>query len=293
MNILRFLKKCLSDPPAAIISAKLVLRSLYAKFWWTIYPDKPLVHKLLEGGKLYLWKGHSFTKCFYPGVDTYESDVRSLMKQILKTNSTFIDVGANIGYYSVIAKQLVGRSGKVISIEPNPETYKMLELNTSQNSVGTPIQCAISQEHGEVELFVPISGDIWASLNHNVFPEGQATTRFKVTSWPLDDLIEEMAVDRVDLIKIDIEGGEFNVLLSAKQIISKHRPVVIIEYSTKTWPAFGASPDAMKQFLKNYEYRVFQFDTARNVLKVPNEPEIWLSEYVNLILYPSERINEN
>ncbi|MDM3855525.1 MAG: hypothetical protein PT120_11665 [Aphanizomenon gracile PMC649.10] len=48
-------------------------------------------------------KGLSITKCFYPGVDTYESDVKSLMKQILKTNSTFIDVGANIGYYSVIA----------------------------------------------------------------------------------------------------------------------------------------------------------------------------------------------
>lgn len=290
MNIIRFLKKCLNDRPAAVISAKIVLRSLYAKLWWSIYPNKPLVHNLLEGGRVLLWKNDSFTTCLYPSVETYEIEVKACMKQVLKEGSVFIDIGANIGYYSVLAKQIVGSVGKVISVEPNPDTFNKLKLNCNKNSIDSPIQCAIDTECGEIELFVPVSGDIWASVNKNVFQKGQQTYCFKVVSLSIDKLVEDKDLKQVDLIKIDIEGGELNALISAKKVLQQYRPVVIIEYSKKTWLPFGASPELLKVFLEDIKYQVFQFDKNLYSFKSVDEKD-WESQYVNLILSPNENLH--
>lgn len=129
MDFRRFIKKCLTDPPAAWRSMKLVGRSFYGQCYWKLNPKRPLLHRLQNGGILLLEPEHSFTYCFYPGVDAYEPDVRMALQFLLKPGNTFIDCGANVGYFSVQAAQLVGNAGKVISIEANPLTYSLLERN--------------------------------------------------------------------------------------------------------------------------------------------------------------------
>ncbi|HIK06680.1 MAG TPA: FkbM family methyltransferase [Trichormus sp. M33_DOE_039] len=235
MNIWRFIKKLFTDQEAAWLSAKLVARSFYGQWYWSLNPNKPLVHRLTEGGSLLLEPGHSFTHCFYPGVDTYEPDVRSALQYLLKPGNVFIDCGANIGYFSVLANTLVGKTGKVISIEANPITFNLLEKNLKLNNFGMPIHCALTTESKqEVELFVPVEGDVYSSLRKGGLVKGESVQSFKVLGRTLDEIVKELGLSKVDVVKIDIEGGEINVLKSASYVLSSFRPVVIAEYGTNT-----------------------------------------------------------
>ena len=140
-----------------------------------------MVHHLPNGGILLLEPRHSFTYCFYPGVDQYEPDVRAALQYFLKLGNTFIDCGANIGYFSVLANNLVGKAGKVISIEANPVTFSLLEANLKANNFGVPIHCALTNEAGEVELFMPTEGgDVYSSLRKGGLVNGESIQSFKV-----------------------------------------------------------------------------------------------------------------
>src|SRR5207253_4151635 len=104
----------------------------------------PLRYRLPGGGLLLLEAGHSFTYCFWPGVDQYEPDVRAALRHFLKPGSVFLDCGANIGYFSVLAGGLVGPTGRVISVEANPVTLQRLQRNLAVNGFGTAVHCALA-----------------------------------------------------------------------------------------------------------------------------------------------------
>ncbi|MEH1789726.1 MAG: FkbM family methyltransferase [Nostoc sp.] len=292
MNILRFLRKCLTEPPAAWRSVKLLARSFYGQWYWSLNPNKPLVHHLLNGGILLLEPGHSFTHCFYPGVDQYEPDVRVALQFFLNPGDIFIDCGANIGYFSVLANNLVGKIGKVISIEANPVTFSLLEANLKINNFGTPIHCALTSEKGEVELFMPTQGgDVYSSLRKGGLVKGESIQSFKVLGRALDDVVKELSLSKVDVVKIDIEGAELDVLQSASHLLSSFRPVVITEYGTNTWPSFGATPEDLKKLAQKHSYQLRVFNLKpKNLVSVTEET--WLSGYANLILIPEERLAE-
>lgn len=290
MNILRFIKKVFTDPPAAWISTKLVARSFYGQWYWYLNPNKPLVHYLPNGGFLLLEPKHSFTHCFYPGVDQYEPDVRAALQYFLKLGNVFIDCGANIGYFSVLANSIVGATGKVVSIEANPVTFTLLEANLKANSFGVPVHCALTSASGEVELFMPTEGgDVYSSLRKGGLVVGKSIQSFKVLGRTLDNVVEELSLLRVDVVKIDIEGAELDVLKSANHLLSNFRPIVITEYGTNTWPKFGSTPEDLKILAQLHSYQLRTFDLNNKHL-IPVTESTWLSGYANIILVPEERI---
>lgn len=292
MNIWRFLYKCLIDRPAAWRSAKLVSRSFYGQGYWFLNPKKPLIHRLANGGVLSLEPGHSFTHCFYPGVDQYEPEVREALQHLLQSGDTFIDCGANIGYFSIEAGHLVGPQGQVIAIEANPVTYKLLERNLHINHLGQPVHCALTSQAGEVELFMPDDGgDVYSSLKTGGLVQGSSIQSFKVQGRTLDDVVKELSLTRVDVVKIDIEGAELDVLRSAPYLLSTLRPIVITEYGTNTWTKFEATPDQLKALMHQHSYQIRLFDWKTKRL-IPMTEEVWSSHYSNLLLVPAERLEQ-
>ena len=288
MNILRFLRKCLTDPSAAWRSARLVGRSAYSRTYWALHPRSPLRYRLPSGGVLLLERGHSFTSCFWPGVDQYEPDVHAALFHFLKPGDTFLDCGANIGYFSVLAGDIVGPTGQVIAIDANPITYKQLERNLALNRIGRTIHCALTIEPKEMELFVPQEGgDVYSSLRKGGLVCGEAIDSFRVAGRTLDEVVSSLSLGRIELMKIDIEGAELEVLRSAKNVMCELRPVVICEYGTNTWPAFGASAKALLALLNERHYRVGTFDVTTKTLHAV-ETQIWDAPYANLILLPVE-----
>lgn len=288
MNPVRFLKKCFTDPAAARSSARLVARGWYGQMHWWMWPDTPIEYRFPTGGKMKLFAGHSFTQCIWPGVDRYEPDVQAAVANLLRPGNTFVDCGANVGYFSIMASDIVGPSGQVISIEANPHTYELLKGNLALNGNRTPLHCALTSNSGEVDIFVSDAGDVYSSLRTGGLVRGDTVRSHKVPAKTLDEVVKQLRLERVDVVKVDIEGGELDVLRSAPETMARFRPTWIVEYGTNTWPAFGATPAQLLELLHERKYVVRQFNPRSGRLFQPDET-IWQSHYANLILVPAER----
>ena len=287
MNLFRFIRKCLTDPTAAVESAGLVARSIRSRLLWAVRPTAVLRHKLPTGGLLLLDSGHSFTHAFYPAVNAYEPDVRAAVKRYLKPGDVFLDCGSNIGYFSVMANDIVGKLGRVISVEANPTTFKLLRRNLDANGFGTPVHCALTDVPGDVEIFIPKGGDVYSSLKKGGLVTGEDIISFSVPGRTLDEVAASLNVTRVSLLKIDVEGAEMQVLRSAAQTLKEMRPVVLCEYSTHTWGAFGATSNDLIDLIDELGYEAGLFDVKTNVV-TPLPPDVWSNSYINLVLTPRQ-----
>ncbi|MDX6693587.1 MAG: hypothetical protein QOF02_1190 [Blastocatellia bacterium] len=288
MNLLRFLKKCVTDPAAARATARVVARNYYGQLYWSVKPGTPLAYQLPTGGTLLLDHKHAFTGCFWPDVDHYEPDVSSFLQHALKPGDVFIDCGANVGYFSVMAGALVGSSGRVVSVEANPKTFKLLERNLRANHFGAAVHCALTSQSGSVELYMPKDWDVYSSLRANGLVEGNADHSFTVKAQTLDAVVAEQALSKVDVVKIDIEGGEFDVLRSAPKLLADFRPSVITEYSINTWASFDVTHKDLKALAEEFKYSLRLFDPQAQQLTLVGE-EVWQYPYANIIMLPDER----
>jgi len=176
----------------------------------------------------------------------------------LSPGATFIDVGAHIGYYSLKAAVIVGPTGHVLSIEPNPQTLPKLRANieASSDRMATvwPVACAASES--TLQFYAaPESNTGESSLSkENASQEGAAPKAYSVRARPLDGIVKEARLDRVDVIKIDVEGAELEVLKGAARTLDEYRPVLIIELVPDQLKSMGASVDQVTQFLAAHGY---------------------------------------
>jgi FkbM family methyltransferase len=268
---------------------RIVAREYYGQLYWSLKPGAPLAYHLPSGGTLLLDHKHAFTGCFWPDVERYEPDVRSFLEYALRPGDTFIDCGANVGYFSVQAGALVGSKGQVIAIEANPRTFKLLERNLLANHFGTAVHCALTSQVGEVELFMPGDWDVYSSLRADGLVEGHADQSFTVAARTLDEVVSELALRKVDLVKVDIEGGELDVLRSAPKLLSTLRPLIIAEYGVKTWASFGVTDQDLKELTRKFDYSLRLFDPQS--LKLMNVcDDVWQRPFVNVVMLPDERL---
>jgi len=135
----------------------------------------------------------------------------------------FVDVGSHIGKFTVpIAKM----GANVISIEPHPGNFKMLVKNIKLNKVEDkviPMNIALSDENTEGKLYIGVN-----NLRHSIV-ENYGKGSIKVTFDTLDDIVKNIGVNRIDFIKIDVEGSELNVIKGGLKSINKFKPNMIIE----------------------------------------------------------------
>ena len=190
---------------------------------------------------------------FFYGELPHEPATQQILKRILAEGSVFIDVGANIGYFTRMASHLVGHSGMVYAFEPLPEAYTLLMDNTQDLSNVKALPFAAADSSGETELYAHRSGDRSSLLA--VDPMRVVKVK-KVT---LDSLLNE--VSRVDLVKIDVEGSETMVLKGAKQLFRKCHPIVLFEYLDSPEARSLAQKDDFETFFSSIpeaDYTLFK-----------------------------------
>lgn len=143
----------------------------------------------------------------------------------LKPGDVVLDIGAYVGMFTVKASKAVGEHGIVVAIEPSPENYAMLIGNCMGLDNVIKIRKAIMAKNGTGNLYYSKS----AAANSLV-------TRWKryieVETITLDDLVDELKLDRIDLIKVDAEGAEIDVLKGAQKVLAKGTRLVIAAYHT-------------------------------------------------------------
>ena len=173
-----------------------------------------------------------------------------IIRRLVKPGMRVVDVGANIGYYVLLFAQLVGSDGSIIAVEPSPENLPELELNVTSNNLCNVqiVPKAIGAEKGNVGL---LSG-----INSGVTTDAQAA--FVVEQ----DIIDHLAIDPVDFLKIDIEGYELQALYGASRVISEDRPILLLEVHPVHIVQFGGSVDRVFEFLSEFYDNIDVFAPA-------------------------------
>ena len=214
----------------------------------------------------------------------YELDTARVIRRILRPGDTFIDGGANIGYFSLLAAKRVGPTGRVHAFEPHPGNRQRLVEHVERNGLVGVVEIhpvALFDRPGTIELHTFESPE--ANHGQSTFfsaPE-IATRKVSVQTVRLDDYLPTV-VPR--LIKLDIEGAEPQAISGMRQILRAHRPALIVELSATTLHRAGFSiRESIDRVLDCVpDYRVFVIAWRLTPLDVSNENLTRLGE-VNLL----------
>lgn len=140
----------------------------------------------------------------------YEPNTLALVRRLLPEGGTFIDVGGHVGEYSMEAASKVGKSGKVVVIEPNPRTflhlYRNIKLNQFKNII--PVIGAVAAQEEFLSMQIPPE-DNWGLSRE---AESDDSAAYMIASFTLENLLRKLGIREIDIVKIDVEGHEIKVL---------------------------------------------------------------------------------
>jgi FkbM family methyltransferase len=194
------------------------------------------------------------------GWDVWEKPNTDLILGSLHEGSVMFDVGAHIGYYSVLGSQVVGPSGKIISVEPNPDTLrrlrKDLELSHASNVVVEDVAC--TDKETTLTFYQASIRNTGASSisesNARNAAHGDAVPSVTVRGRTLDSMVQELGLQRVDFVKIDVEGAEVQVLRGMKDTLAKFHPHMLIEMKPAQLESMGTSIAELRAVLHDSGY---------------------------------------
>jgi len=205
----------------------------------------------------------------------WESHIGAVINDELCTGDVFIDIGANIGYFSLLASKIVGDSGRVIAFEPLPDLNQQFAESVQRNKMEN------------IKIIEKGCGDKVENLFIGINPENIGTSSvirgkkdLEQVQIPISTLDLELGqIAKVDFVKIDVEGFEYEVLKGAKNILQTYHPKILIEFSPKLYnrAKFGKA-NAILLFLKDLGYRLHDVDAKKNIEDV----DVFLAEIKEL-----------
>jgi FkbM family methyltransferase len=158
----------------------------------------------------------------------YEPHVAAAMRRLLKPGMVFVDVGASIGYLSMVAARAVGSEGKVICFEPDPYNCKLLYLSAKINGFeNVEIYPFALADRSRNVIFDSMQGNgVISDFDVNL---ASTPLRFVVRALPLDQILRDEA--SIHALKMDVEGAEYMVLRGGARTLKEHRPIIFSEFS--------------------------------------------------------------
>ena len=149
----------------------------------------------------------------------FARDMTKWARALLPRGGAFLDVGAHAGYFSLLASHRVGASGRVFAVEPNPRTFSSLQRHLTKNAVPNvmAMMCGLADREGALALHLPPSQ---LDYNATMLPR-DGWTRADVPVRTLDACVREWNLDRIDLMKMDVEGAEPLVLAGGGQALAR------------------------------------------------------------------------
>jgi FkbM family methyltransferase len=198
----------------------------------------------------------------------FEYKTLNIIKSSIKNGDVVLDIGANIGIYSVVLSRLIGSTGKVYAFEPDPITAEFLKKNLELNNCNnvTVIQAALSDENSKIILRKPEGGgDAFNYISKNI--ENAKSKENIIDSIRLDDFIQENNISKIDFIKIDVEGAELLSFRGAFKLLSEIKPIIITECYEPYLQRFGHKIIDLVMYLNQFGYDFTNYDEHQWYLK--------------------------
>jgi FkbM family methyltransferase len=202
-----------------------------------------------------------------------------LLREAARPGATVLEAGAHIGYVTLQAARAVGPSGRVIAFEPNPRTLPVLRRNLEANGLADRVEIvelALGSAPGRASFFLTPAGD--ESSLHGRAASGD------VVEVEVDAADAQLGEAAVDVVKLDVEGGEVEALRGMRALLRRASPVVFAECNPEALAAAGTSVGDLLGELEALDYEVRWIDEAARELRPLDEP--WAGEYVNLRCAP-------
>ena len=188
--------------------------------------------------------------------DIYEKETMVLFKKILRPGMVVVDVGAHIGYFTRIFSKFAGSNGNVYAFEADPENFKVLERNTNFMPNVRRYPIAISDHSGTIDFYHCEEKAGCHSTLPNL-PLDYKMKKISVDATDLDTVLEQAGVKHVDIIKMDIEGGEVAALKGMKKILEQKDITLIVEFAPAWIIAAGATPQGFLSEIASFGFNIF------------------------------------
>lgn len=252
---------------------------------------KEFIYKLLDiasmgRGLKRRINGHTLrlpTRYFKYFPETYEAENFEFLSESCKSGAVIIDIGAHIGLFSVIASQVTGKTGKVYAFEPAPSTYALLQKTiviNHEEQIIESFQKAVGKENGKITFF--ISDDQADNSNSLVnYKEDRSLHGIDVAVTSIDNFVKEKNISKLDFIKIDVEGAEYDTLQGAVNTLKNLKPVCIVAIHPEPIAAKGDRLEDIYDFIVGCNYNIML-----NKKEFNKSAMLSNTEMIDLHIYP-------
>jgi FkbM family methyltransferase len=202
----------------------------------------------------------------------YEPLETEIVKKEVKKGDVVLDLGANIGYYTLIFAKLVGEEGKVFAFEPEPTNFSLLKKNVEINGYKNVvlIQKAASNITGETRLYLSEDNEV----NHRIYDSYDGRQSIEIEATRLDDYFKNYN-GKIDFIKMDIQGAEGRAIQGMSNLLKKNYNVKIaMEFSPMLLEKFGTAPEECLRLLTEFGFKVFEIAEREKRIKPVNIPKL-------------------
>ncbi|MGA8365704.1 MAG: FkbM family methyltransferase [Candidatus Acidiferrales bacterium] len=231
-------------------------RSFYFR-WLRIFPNMPVPVRL-PFGAWWLVRNDSIGATLLN--DEFENAERAFVGNFLRPGMTELDIGAHHGYYSLLFSKKAGPEGKVVAFEPSPRERGRLALHLRINRCKNVAveTCALGEAEGTEQLYLADPSE--SGCNSLRKPAVSSRTELvSVRTKCLDRVLQERGIERVDFIKLDVEGAELSVLKGATELLHRRpRPVILAEVQDIRTRSWGYPAREIIRFLSGVGYIWFR-----------------------------------
>ncbi len=227
---------------------------------------------VIDGHKLYIDKWDTAVSQELILSGKWEEYETSLFKRSIKKGDVVLDIGAHIGYYTLIAADIVGDEGKVYAFEPDPKNFTLLEKNVRENGYKNVelVNKAVAEKTGSSRLYLNTEN----TGDHRIYSASDKRRSIKIQAISLDDFFRDKN-KRINMIKMDIQGSEVRAFKGAIKLIKQNQNIKIL---TEFWPyglrLSGSSAKEYARLLLGNNFKLFNLDEVKKKKRKINEEEL-------------------
>lgn len=217
----------------------------------------------------------------------YEKPLGTVLKNLLRDDTTFIDIGANIGYFSLLVAKSAP-NGRIVAFEPVSYLFEALQKNIALNYIRNiqPVKTAIGEKEEDRLIYLSARDNDGMSSLHK--PENYSGINEIVKVIPLDSWFAGSGFTKIDIIKIDVEGYELAVLQGMKEVLILFQPHILLELNPVTLSYFSLTPENVLSYISQLSYKPFIISESGKFITMPAEA---INETINIALIHNERLN--
>lgn len=209
----------------------------------------------------------------------------------LRKNCIILDIGANIGINSICYKKIF-KASKIYSFEPIKKTFNALRKNVNKNNLSKSIKTfnfGLSDKKQKASLSIPTKeqGERYKySLNSGLYSiHGKGKEKIRVNLQTLDQFVNKQKIKKVDFIKIDVEGHEFEILQGALNTIKKFKPIIQSEFNYITKSLSSKSDNHYLRFAEHCNYKIMLLGKGYKIINKPNLNKIKKYNFSDFVFY--------